>query len=198
MVQVDLSSNQTRNALLAILAFVGVVWFLRAAVLVLVPLAVALFLVMLLQPVQRYLSTRLPSPFNRFAVVLTMLLLVGTTAAALGLVALAASQTVSAAPQHTDHLIQLWEQASEWARQRQLPVPEELVRRLGAGQRIGEFARGAVVGVWNLLSSLVLVFFLVLLMLLEAPTWAATVRKATPAGEEAERTLAVVAIKIRQ
>jgi predicted PurR-regulated permease PerM len=88
----------------------------------------------------------------------------------------AAHRIVAEFPRYADDLHRLWEQALSLAEGWGLPIalPGEEPAPAEGGQApldpITGFALGIVNSVWRTLTNLVLIFFFVLLMLIEAPT----------------------------
>lgn len=185
--------------LIGIIAVIAVFWFIRATTIISLPVATAVFIAMLLRPLQNFLAARL-RPKARWAVLpLTMLVLLAVVAAAAGLAGIAVSRAIETAPRYGERLSGLSQRASDWARSQQLPVPEELLQRSDVKQRLAQLAEGSLVGVGGFLSGLVLVFFLTLLMLLEADDWQEKIRAhGSRAAPPTTEVASVVAVKVRQ
>jgi len=151
--------------LLAVIAVILVAAALRASAPVTLPLAFAYFLAVVVYPMQLWLAERLPDRVQGVSVLLTMLAVVGVLALALALLALALQLMVSGAPEHLDRLEQQFEAWRDWARSRNLPLPE-----LGNGESIralGQRLLSGLTSVGTISAFALLIFFFTLLMLLE-------------------------------
>ena len=143
--------------LLAVVATVAVVWFLRASAPVTLPLAVALVLVVLLDPVRAWLARRVP---GAVAVAGAFALAVG----ALGVFGWALGEAASSA---VDGFREYRPEAERaLARLGGLPLAGDI----GSGAA-GGAAGAAFGGAWRLAGAVVLVYALLALALAEAPEW---------------------------
>lgn len=82
-----------------------------------------------------------------------------------------------------------------------IPLPENLGASSDIGRRLANLATSAAKTAWEIVSGLVLVFFLVLLMLLEAPRWQRHAGRLLRSDEDDEGLRAIVrgiAAKVRQ
>lgn len=153
-----------------VIATVAVVWLLRSAAVVAMPLAAAFFVAIVIYPVQVWLSRRLPH--HQWAPpLLTMLLLVLLLGGLIWGVAEALDEAVEQAPAYSGPLQNGWTQLVNLAQSYGLPLPQDLTGSADVRQRLASFGTAAVKTVWEIISGLVLVLFLVMLMLLEAPAW---------------------------
>lgn len=156
--------------MVGVIAAVAVIWLLRAATVVAMPLAAAFFIAIIVYPVQKWLHARLRR-YQWAALPLTMLLIVGILGGLIWALAEAVDEAVERAPAYSAAAQQSWDQLLQSARQYNLPLPEDLTASENAQQRLQQFGTAAVTIAWEVVSGLVLVLFLVLLMLLEAPVW---------------------------
>lgn len=186
--------------LLSVIAVVLTGWALKATYYVTMPLAFAFFLALLVHPIQSALETRLPGQLHRLSLVLTMLVIIGVLALGLGAIWFSAQVVAAELPQYFERLQTQWTGLSNWARAHNVPIPQSAAELGGLGERLGGFFAGIVGSLWSMLAIIVLIFFLVLLMLLEASTWNRKLRAALPDGESEtwRETVDVVARKVRR
>ena len=140
--------------LLAVLTAVAVVWFLRAAAPVLLPLALAMVLLVLFDPVRAWLARRVP---GALAVGATFLLALAALGGAGWALAEAADEAVAGFQDYRAEIAR----GREWL----VGLPVDLG---GAGG----LARAALDGVWQTAGAVVLVYALFVLALAEVPEWA--------------------------
>lgn len=184
-----------------IIAAVAVIWLFRAAALVVMPLAAAFFIAIVIYPVQAWLHQRLRR-YEWAAVPLTMALFVAILGGGIWAIAEALDEAAEQAPQHAGALQERWQEVVQFAEQNGIPLPQDLTSSASnATGRITGFVTTALRTAWDLLSGLILVFFLVLLMLLEASDWSRTARRVWPgreSGEGLRGTVTMIAGKVRQ
>ena len=177
------------------------IWLFRAAAVVVMPLATAFFIAIVIHPVQVWLHQRL-SRYGWAAVPLTMTLLVAILGGGIWAIAEALDEAAERAPHYSGALQDRWQQVVQFAEQNGIPLPQDLTSSPSdTTGRITGFAATALRTAWDLLSGLVLVFFLVLLMLLEASDWSRTARRIMPgrtSGEGLRDTVTMIAGKVRQ
>lgn len=185
--------------LVGIIAAVCVVWLVRAAAIVTIPLATAFFVAIVLHPVQIFLRERL-APHRWAAVALTMALLAVIVGGTLWATIESLDEASEALPRYSDRAASLWRSAQEAARGWGLPIPENVLASADVQQRLGSAAESAIRIVWTIASGLVIVFFLVLLMLIEAPAWGENIRRLLRGGRGrvAVETVGEIAAKVRQ
>ena len=164
-------SRKVAIGLLAVIAVIHVGWALRATYVVTMPLAFAFFVAVLVEPVRHRLAARLPGRWRWLGVAAAMLLIVAVLALLAGAFWLGAEPVAAKAPQYLDKLQGSWDQLAAWARRNDLPEPGDADQAAGLRERIIGLASGVVQSVWGVLALVALVFFLVLLMLLEVPEW---------------------------
>lgn len=167
-------------------------WTLRAAASVTLPIAVALVVALCVLPVSRWVQARVPRRFGWLGQVAAMLLVVAVLALFVGGLTLAAREIAGVLPRFAERARQALESAS-------LPgflgSPEQLTGGMENALRyVGSFATSVLKGATATAAGLVLVFFLVLLMLAEAPTWHAKLASLSGRGREREWQDAIEAI----
>jgi predicted PurR-regulated permease PerM len=108
--------------LAGIIAVVCVVWLLRAASAVMVPLATAFFVAIAVKPVHRYLERRAPrQPW--VAPALTMALITTIVGTSIWAIAESIDEAVEAAPRYAGQLQQVRTTLEEATREHGLPLP---------------------------------------------------------------------------
>jgi AI-2 transport protein TqsA len=162
--------------LLGVVTAVAVIWFLRAAALVVMPLAVAFFIAIVVQPVQASLRERLPR-YPWAAVPLTMGLIVVILGGFIWATAESVDEAAERVPRYSGRLQQSWQSLQDAATAYGLPVPGDVLAPGNLERRLGGLLTATIRTTWEVVSGLVLVLFLVLLMLLEAPAWSANTRR---------------------
>lgn len=154
--------TSTRHRLLAVLATIAVIWFLRASAAVTMPLAFALFLVVLFDPLREWLGTRMP---DRVAVGVTFL----AAAALLIGFAWALSETLSSAVTGLQDYQPEFEALRERVRQWPVSLPSQT--------SLEGPLRSAISGVWSVAGAIILVYALFALALAEVPRWGEKLRR---------------------
>ena len=130
-----------------------------------------------------------------------MLLIVAVLAFFAGGLWLTGELVANRAGQYVDQLQQYWQSLRSWALRNNMPLPQASPGE--GGGMIGDVARyfaGALTSLGSLAGTLVLVFFFILLMLLEASIWRRKAQSAL-AWERAQallHTVEVIAVKIRR
>ena len=192
------AGRRTLTVLLAVVAVVLVVRFLKDTHSVTMPLAAAAFVAMLVHPVQGWVAARLPAKHRWAGTAVAMLVVLAVLALFAGAIGLAVAMAADRAPQYAVRVQQAWQDFAGWASARGLPV-----RQMGGGgggldQAVQWLTRG-VRSTTNSLALLVLVLFFVLLMLSELPRWGEKVRAGLAAGRAGAvlDTAAVTARRMR-
>lgn len=185
--------------LVGIIAVVCVIWLLKTAAVVAMPLAAAFFIAITVYPVQLFLADRLDR-FRWAALPLTMGLIVAVIGGGMWALAESVDEVAEAAPRYSAELRGAWQTLRQSASDSGVPVPEDLLSSTDLQQRAANLATATVRAVWSTISGLVLVFFLVVLMLLEAPVWGANTRRLLTDrhGRATIETVTEVADKVRQ
>lgn len=156
--------------LVGTIAAVSVIWLLRAASLVAVPVAAAFFIVLVVHPVQSWLQAHVPRP-RWAAPALAMATLCAAVGAGGWAIGESIDEVADAAPKYMERIASLWTRAAHAGRAAGLPVPDDVLASADVQRRLQEVAASAARMGWEVVSGLVLVFFLVLLMLFEAADW---------------------------
>ncbi|MES1945155.1 permease [Salinisphaera sp. PC39] len=175
--------------LLAVITAILVGWALKVTYVVTMPLTLAFFVALVLRPLQRRLNIWLPRPLHWLSLVVCMavfLAVLGTLVASLWL---SLSMVLAKAPAYAESAQQLWAQLQALAERHAMHVDmlTEPLRDL-SGPALGWLTSGFGY-LWLLMAMLFLVFFLVLLMLIEAGEW----RDKMAAGLGEARSRAIMA-----
>lgn len=184
---------------LTVIAAAALLWLLQTLKSVLVPVVAAFFIALLLQPVRTWLGRRLPAGARAAALPLTMLLVVGVVAGVVWLLVIVGGAVAETAPRYESRLESLYDAAPGWTESKGLSLPENPLSSTGTRQRIGGFIAAAVRGSAMVVTGLVLIFFLTLLMLLEAPTWREKIRQVATDrhAPKAHEAVEIIGEKIR-
>jgi AI-2 transport protein TqsA len=175
-VDTERSRSRVLIALIGVIAVVCLIWLIRTAAVVIIPLATAFFVAIVVYPVQLWLHAQLPR-FRWAALPLTLGLLLAILGGGVWAVAESVDEAIERAPAHTDRFESAWNDLREMAETYGLPIPEDLLSSGNVRQRIERYASSAVRSVWEAITGLVVVFFLVVLMLIEAPIWDQNTRR---------------------
>ncbi len=149
--------------LLGGLLAIAVLWLLQAAATVFLPLAIAFFLALAVLPVCRAVPSRVPSALGWLGYVAAAGTIIGFLALFLAGIGLAARQVAS----NADRIVQQLQQ-------RLGGTPFSGIVTDGLPQlldRAGSYATSILGGLGSTLGALVVIFFLILLMLIEAGSW---------------------------
>lgn len=160
-----------RTALLLVIAFILTAGALRASSAVTVPLVLAFFLAALQQPVQAAVARRLPRWLYWVSVLAAMLTMLVGLAVVIGAITLSISVLAGHAPQYAGAVQEYWQRTVAWAQSHHLPLKENLPS--GIREYAISWLSAGITSVWSLVAMVVLVFFFVLMMLLEARDWKA-------------------------
>ncbi|MFP1631829.1 AI-2E family transporter [Zhengella sp. ZM62] len=162
-------------------------------------LALAFFVTVAVWPVDSFLRRRLPGRLRWIGHLAALALVILLFSLFLGGVFLAASQIMAGLPAYEDVIAQTLQQASERVG---FPQMADEAQSMGSG-RLFERLMGMVTGVVrstsNLAGILSLIFFLVLLMLVETPVWAGKLKSITGRrdGETFRSAMDAIATRIR-
>ncbi len=193
-------NQKVRLILLAVITVILAGWALKATAMVTMPLALAFFVAVILQPLQEWFEERLPGRLRFLSLILTMLFLLAVLVAlafgvwsSLGLIA-------DKAPTYAEAARDLWDRLQATAQRRNIPLEEAVppLRELGT-RALALLTTGFTrIGVFTL--TLLLVFFLVLLMLLETEEWRAKLGQAlgTERAEAVVGSLESIEEKVRK
>lgn len=167
-------ADRGRRTIIALLTVVAVIltgWALKMTYVVTMPLTLAFFVTLILRPLQRRLNAWLPRPLHWLSIVVCMAVFLAVIAALLVSVWLSLSMVGAKAPVYADAAEQLWAQLQTLAERHATHVEmlTEPLRNL-TGPALGWLTTG-IGYLWLLVAMLLLVFFLMLLMLIEADEW---------------------------
>lgn len=191
------ASRRLLTVLLTVVVVILSVQFLRQAYTIAMPLAAAVFLTMLVEPVQRHLAHRMSNRFRWVASLAALLVILAGLSLFAGAIVLATTLIAGRSDYYAALFMRHWNQATAWMAQHGMTV------RSPNGEQIGQallwVSRG-VQSTTHVLALLVLVVFFVLLMLLELRRWRAKVDAAFEAGRAGKvlDTVAAAASQIRQ
>lgn len=160
--------GRTRTVLLAVVAFIAAVWFLRVTWLVTMPAAFALFLTALLWPVHHWLQRRVPLWLSVVLLILGVFAVLAVIGATLWLIATQVSQR---GPEYVERGTQQISAALEWAQRQGLNITWEHLQ----GQQMQEHTLAWVTrgleSIWTFLAILGLILGFLVLMLFENAQW---------------------------
>jgi AI-2 transport protein TqsA len=146
-----MTQTSVRNRLLAILAVIAVVGALKVTQPVTLPLATAIFLLVLFWPLQAWLQARVPRPLAYAVTILAMLLVIAGFMAAVGW---SLAVVVERAPEVVERARQLQAELGGWAEERELPIGGGATGDEGPGDdgagagAIGEALLPALAALW--------------------------------------------------
>lgn len=164
-------AGRGRARLLAVVATVLVLAFLDWAQVALMPLAFAVFLVILLWPLQVRLERRLP---RKLAYLISVLVLLAVLAGFASALVWSGQKVVEGAPRYAERLQEMASAARDWAASRGLPLPADEV----SADATQGLARRALVAVSSSLSAIVLILAFTILALLEGHSFRAKAQSA--------------------
>jgi len=162
------STGRSTRTLLAVIAFVLVVWALRASAIITMPVAFALFLTIVCLPVQRRFEKVLP---HWLSVVGVLLMLVGILAALGGVAFFAIRQVSERGPEYADRFRQHADAVQQWMQRRGLSSGESLVPSEMMFENAMGWVTTGLTTLWGVGAFLGFTLFLVGLMLLEMRRW---------------------------
>lgn len=154
--------DRLRNRFLAAILVLLLIFALKASAPVTMPLAVALFVIILAWPLQHRLERVLP---RWAAFTLTIAAMLALLAAFVGALSYSLDVVADKAPEYGTRLRVMADQALAWARDHHLPVPEDVGDRL-SGSSLGTLQQ-LVRSLFDFLGGVVIVAALVILGLLE-------------------------------
>jgi AI-2 transport protein TqsA len=170
---------------------------LKLSAAVTLPLALAYFLAVLVQPLQVWLRARLPRWLRWLAVPLTMLTVVAVLAFAISLLSVSVEPVISRGPDYAQRFQDWLQSALGWGRAHGIQLPQ--AGELG-GSSLGALAHRLPTGlnlVGGTLGFAVLIFFFALLMLIESDGWQRKAEAAFGHSEEMREAGATIGHKVR-
>lgn len=217
--RVDVGSEQRdrrASILLVLVALVVVMlaaYALKLTYSVMMPLTLAFFLTVLVYPIHRWLSLRLPWWLQGLSLVVALVVVVAALSMVVGAVWLAVSLMTPKLPGYIDQLQQQWHALQGWAADLGLPVGSGEPGDAGEpGEDDTPAAGGDIVGtllqtletfatsVLSFVTLLLLALFFMVLMLSDVPRWRDKARNALPddRGGDAVEVVRIVAQKVRR
>jgi AI-2 transport protein TqsA len=155
-----------------------VAWALRQTYIVTMPIAAAFFIMVLVRPVQCRINDRLPRSLRWIGTSAAMAVILLVAALFGGLIWLCVRIAAPRAGEYAAAVQQLWRRAIDWSRSHGLPFSDQMLSSEGARDRLLEWVTAGFTSVWSIGAILILIFFLVLLMLLEAGRWRRKIERA--------------------
>ena len=175
-----------RTWLIGIAVALAAAWTLRQTIWVTLPLAISFFVALGVWPICSWVQERVPRRLGFLGYVAAMAAILVLLALIFGAVWYVAQRIIADFPRYADDVRRVWAGLSEWANGLGVPisVPGPAPATPGAGAEqtgtaesgldpITGFALGTLNSAWQIVSTIVLIFFFVLLMLIEAPSWRA-------------------------
>jgi AI-2 transport protein TqsA len=176
--------------LFGILAALAVAWTLKQTLWLTMPFVAAFFVAVAIWPVPRALQAVLPRWLGWLGTVAAMLIVLLVLAAFFAGIWYAASQIAAQWPQYDRQFQDLWDRAAGWLNGQMAAAGGAADSGEGtpAGgsqavespwSLVSDYAAGIVQSLGRVIAMLGLIFFFVLLMLIEAPVWRAKLTDAT-------------------
>jgi predicted PurR-regulated permease PerM len=131
--------------LVGIIAAIALIWLLRAAAVVVMPIAAAFFVTLVVHPVLGCLESRL-GPRRWAAVPLTMVLIVVVVGGGIWAAAEAIDEAAEQVPTHSERLQQSWVELRQQVSGYGVPVPQDPLASDTTRRRLGELAATALRG----------------------------------------------------
>jgi AI-2 transport protein TqsA len=192
--------HKTITALLVVVTLILTGAALRATAVVTLPLVIAVFLAILVQPIQRSIAGLLPDRLRWLGVLGAMLAILAVFTGIAGALWLSVEMVSEKAPAYGETFEGYWQQAKDWAQAHHLPIEEEFLDVETMRQEMMRLAGIGLTSVLGFASALVLIFFLVLLLLIESHEW--KVKSAAAFDHSLRRsivdTVHLASIKVRQ
>lgn len=193
-----------RLLLLGILAGLAVVWTLRAASWIFMPLMAAFFLALAVWPVCQWVQDHVSRRLGWLGYMAAMLLLLAGIGVFIGSLWFVGQQVAPDLPRYMEVLARLQDQARSWAHDLAGPLAGQVVGSDVGGQAVQDqlfqLAMTVAASAWQAVSMVVIILFLTLLMLVEAPLW--STKLADREGDARRRewldTLATIGQRFRQ
>lgn len=174
--------------LLVVITLILVGMALRATYIVTLPLVLAFFLALLVRPIQTAITRRVPRWLHWLGTAVAMLALFAVLALAALAVFVAVQLIQDKWPEYRDQLSGIWQRFSTGANRYNIPLTEQLTASEDTRQRLMDLVTSGISSLSSFLAMIGVVFFLVLLMLIEAPQWPEKVEQ-TMEDENADRVL---------
>jgi AI-2 transport protein TqsA len=163
--------RKVTNALLAVIAALMGIYFLKMAYFVLVPLLLGFFLAVLVRPVQVWLCWRLPGRLGALATAGAATVVVLVLALGVGLVYTAVTVVIGDTGPYIRELSASWQRLIDWANGHGIPIRADIIEIPGIRDTLLGWLKALLTGAWLWLGLLALAFFYLVLMLLEVASW---------------------------
>lgn len=180
---------QAANLAVILIAVILSFFVLKTAQIVFVPLTFTLLAVTLVMPFSEWLDRRFKGRFSWLNVALSLSVIVSVLSLFLWAIWISATVIAEKAPQYTEKFFVYWDELGTLARRYNLPFFGEGLKAEQIGQGILDILAGVLASLSSLMGILVLIFFLVLLFLLEKNSWK---NKMRAASKDAERMINVI------
>lgn len=174
-----------RTTLIAIIAAILIAWALKATALVTMPLAFAVFIALVVWPIDKAVQSRVPDKLSWLGHVAAMMVVVLVLLLFIAGVAFVARSVADELPGHVEQIRQQLRSLAEGGGSGG-SLPQTLLHALNSGDGgaglldiVSGFARRLLRSMGTTLSLMTLIFFFSLLMLIEAPRWCAKLETAT-------------------
>jgi AI-2 transport protein TqsA len=192
-------SDRPLRAMLAVIAFILVIWALRASWMISMPLTFAVFLAIVLRPVQERMQAW-GAPRWLGAIAATLLLVCGLAALG-GAVWMAAAQVARRGPQLEEPLQQRIAALVEWGKSRGLPIGDQPLENVTwLWERSGDWLTSSLTAMWTTLGVISLIIILLVMLLFEAEQWRTKARRIfdNETAREVLRTTEIITKKLEQ
>jgi len=191
---------RVHNGLLALLVIIAGTWFLTATYIVTMPTAFAFFMAMLVLPIQRELSYRLPSRLRWLGLLAAVLVIVFVLAVGGGLIYLSVSLMIGKWPQYAEQAQYYYDALVRYGQQTGFLAQGGTPDWSGASEGIVALFAVFAKNVWSFLATLILILIIAVLMLMEVRDWKRKVRTAfsRPQHLGVVDTVESVAERVRQ
>lgn len=192
--------GNVQTLLLAALAVIALGAALKTLYFVLMPLAFAFYLAVLVYPIQRRMTIFFPPSLAWMGTVSAMGLILAVLAAGVGAAWLCAKQLLVNSPDYAELFLRYRNRAVAWVESLGIPVSSELTDTEQVLRNALGIVRAVAWSGWSLAAMTALVFFFVLLMLLEASRWRLKATEIMPHLQDGVvlDTIEVMAVRLRQ
>jgi AI-2 transport protein TqsA len=183
----------------AVIAVILGTYALKVTYFVSMPIALSFFLFVLVSPVNWYVRSRVPRRLRALGVVVAMVVLVVSVGIVLGSFAMALRMAAQDAPHYTRQIQSAYEQTLVFIDQALPLFDPQSLEDINISERVVEWITRLLMALWSMVALGVLVFFLVLLMLMEERQWRCKVRAAfgPVRGRQVLRATHIIASQVR-
>jgi AI-2 transport protein TqsA len=187
--------SSVRTWFIGIALALALAWALRQTIWITLPLSISFFVALAVWPICRWVQERAPRRLGFLGHAAAMLVLLAVLVLFFGAVWYVAQRIIAEFPRYADDFQRAWRGAADWANGLGLPIsvpgppsegsaPDAAAGGDAALDPITGFALTTLNSAWQIFSTLVLIFFFVLLMLIEAHTWRAKLASAFGSGRK--------------